>query len=88
MARPRCTWMSSNCIFSMKSDDHDVSPQRQIDHRPWYQQEPWLVVCLACFVPLIAAIYAPPSLKTPLLALCGALFVASMVLLSRQTRRK
>lgn len=79
---------STHRTMHMTSDSSDPTRKRESADRSWYQQEPWLVLCLACFLPLIAAIYAPPSLKTPLLVLCGALFVASMVMLSRQTRVK
>ncbi len=72
----------------MNSETDETTPQRAPDNRTWYQQEPWLALCLACFLPLIAAIYAPQSLKTPLLLLCGGLFVVSMVMLSRQARVK
>jgi hypothetical protein len=72
----------------MNSDTDETTLQREPDNRTWYQQEPWLAMCLACFLPLIAAVYAPQPLKTPLLLLCGALFVASMVMLSRQARAK
>ncbi len=54
--------------------------------RAWYKQEPWLAVCLACFVPVLAAIYVPVFLKMPLIVLGVFLLTISMGMLIRQLR--
>lgn len=54
---------------------------------PWYKREPWLAVCLAAFVPVIAALLAPQSWRVPLTAATAVLMFASMVMLVLHLRK-
>jgi hypothetical protein len=51
---------------------------------PWYRSEPWLVVMLAGFVPMIAAIFAPESAKYALIGLGALAAVVGIAMLVRQ----
>lgn len=50
--------------------------------------EPWLGVMASSFVPAAAAIFVPPSVLVPLIALTVLLFATSLVMLRRQSTRQ
>lgn len=54
------------------------------DGKPWYKREGWLVLGLGAFLPVTLAISVARDWTVPLLALAGAMVVASTVLLVRQ----
>ena len=50
--------------------------------------EPWLGVLFASLVPVIAALFVPHSFAVPLIATTVLLFVAGLVMLRLQSRRR
>lgn len=55
---------------------------------PWYQRETWLAVCLVSFLPVVLAIFSPPSWKIPLIISSGVLMLISMLMLVVHRRRQ
>jgi hypothetical protein len=53
----------------------------------WYRREAWLAVCLASFLPIVVAIFAPQPWKVPLAGLSGVVLAASMLMLVLHLRR-
>lgn len=64
---------------------HEATPEIHHDDIPRF--EPWLGVMGTAFIPVAASIYFA-SLLVPLLATTAALFVAGLVMLRVQTRRR
>jgi len=51
---------------------------------PLYRREPWLVVQLLAFLPILAAMFLPKAYQIPLFGLGGTLIAVGMVLLIRK----
>ena len=52
------------------------------------RMEPWLGMVMASFLPVLIAFLVPSTYKVALLVASGVLFVAAMVMLIGQKRRK
>jgi hypothetical protein len=53
---------------------------------PWHRRERWLVVCLASFLPVVIAIFAPQAWKVPLAVVTGVMVGAGLLMLMRKLR--
>lgn len=49
--------------------------------------ERWLIVMACSFLPVIAALFLPQAVRIPLVAVAGAIFIAGVVLMVRQSRQ-
>lgn len=50
--------------------------------------ERWVMIMAWSFAPAVAALFVPQSLRLPLFAVSGAVFLASFVLMIRQAKRE
>ena len=52
--------------------------------KPWYRSEPWLLATIASIPPLVAAAFAPDTMKYPLIGLSVIALLVGAVMLIRQ----
>lgn len=57
------------------------------DRTPTPRTERWILVMALAFVPVVAAILLPETLRIALLALSGLMFVTGFALMLRESRR-
>ena len=50
--------------------------------------ERWVIMMAWALPPAVAALFVPQSLRVPLFAISGVIFLASFVLMIRQARRE
>jgi hypothetical protein len=50
--------------------------------------ERWVIMMAWAFAPAVAALFVPQSLRVPLFAISGAVFLASFVLMIRHARQE
>ena len=67
--------------YSKKTSERDAVA---LTDRPWYRREPWLLMQLLAFAPIVAAMVLPKTYQLPLFGLGGMLVVVGMVLLVRR----
>ena len=76
---------SSDDLRLLDSSERGVERDAAVvTNGPWYRREPWLVVQLLAFVPIIAAMFLPKAYHLPLFGVGGSLIIVGIVLLIRR----